>query len=65
MVIIEIQKGDTLAVLHEENESTNIAEQIYHTKLSYAAVSTVPVHSVILLTDDGRVVKSESYYHEA
>ena len=48
MVIIEIQKGDTLAVLHEENESTNIAEQIYHTTRSYCLQSAYASQQVFL-----------------
>ena len=65
MIIIEIQHSNdgSTSVLHEVKADNNIAEQTYHQKLSYAAVSAVNVHSVVMLDDDGNRVKGESYYH--
>ena len=64
-VIIEIQKGDSVAVVppvvYADKEQ---AEQKYHTALAAAAVSSVPVHSVVMLRDNGSLVKSEKYVHE-
>lgn len=67
MIIIEIQHSNdgTTAVLHEVVADRNVAEQTYHTKLSYAAVSAVNVHSVVMLDDYGTRVKGETYYHGA
>lgn len=65
MIIIEIQHSNdgTTAVLHEVKADQNIAEQTYHNKLAYAAVSAVNVHSVVMLDDYGNKVKGETYYH--
>lgn len=40
------------------------AEQEYHTKLAYAAVSQVGIHAVAMLTERGALVKYEAYSHE-
>lgn len=65
MIIIEIQHGNdgSTAVLHEVQTDRNTAEQTYHTKLAYAAVSKVNVHSVVMLDEYGARVKGETYYH--
>lgn len=65
MIILEIQHSNngSTAVLHEVVADRNTAEQTYHTKLSYAAVSEVDVHTVAMITDEGVVNKKETYYH--
>lgn len=65
MIILEIQHSNdgTTAALHEVVADRNTAEQTYHNKLSYAAVSEVNVHSVIMLDEYGGRVKGETYYH--
>lgn len=65
MIILEIQHSNdgSTAVLHEVQNDRNVAEQTYHTKLAYAAVSSVNVHSVVMLDDYGNRVKGETYYH--
>ena len=67
MIIIEIQHSNdgSTAVLHEVKADRDKAEQTYHTKLAYAAVSAVNVHSVVMLDDYGARVKGETYYHGA
>ena len=65
MVVIEIQhsnSGET-ACLTNTFSDQNLAEQKYHTVLSAAAVSTVNVHSAVMLDDTGRLIKNETYYH--
>lgn len=65
MIVVEIQKtGDQVAAILTTHTDPNEAEQKYHTVLPYAAVSSVPVHSAVLLDDTGRGVKAETYYHE-
>ena len=39
------------------------AESSYHLVLSAAAVSTVPMHSALLMTADGQILRSETYRH--
>ena len=65
MIIIEIQHSNdgATAVLHEVVADRNTAEQTYHTKLAYAAVSSVNAHSVVMMDDYGSRVKGETYYH--
>lgn len=65
MIIIEIQHSNdgSTAVLHEVKADANIAEQTYHQKLSYAAVSAVNAHSVVMMDDYGNRVDGKTYYH--
>lgn len=67
MIIIEIQHSNdgSTAVLHEVKSDANIAEQTYHQKLSYAAVSAVNVHSVVMLNEYGERIDGKTYYHGA
>lgn len=64
-IIIETQttNGVTAVVTPVVKTSYNEAEQEYHSKLSFAAVSTVPLHSVTMLTERGNIVKYECYDH--
>lgn len=41
----------------------NEAESRYHSVLATAAISAVEMHSVVLLTSDGRVLERKSYNH--
>ena len=64
-IVIELQKtSDTelahLVTAHADREE---AEQKYHQVLSYAAVSTVPSHSALLINEDGNLLKKERYIH--
>ena len=65
-IIIEIQKsnnGTVNIVPPASYTDERLAEQAYHTALSYAAVSQVDVHSVVMLNDVGERIKGETYYH--
>ena len=63
-IVMEIQKGVSVSTIVNTYETRNQAEQKYHTVLAYAAVSDVPQHSAVMLEDDGRYIKSESFDHE-
>lgn len=66
MIVIEIQhsnNGSTAVPPINIEADRNTAEQTYHNKLAYAAVSSVNVHSVVMLDDYGARVKGETYYH--
>ena len=66
MIIIEIQHsndGSTAITTPVVEADSNKAEQTYHNKLAYAAVSKVNVHSVVMMDDYGARVKGETYYH--
>lgn len=43
----------------------NEAESAYHTALSYAAVSEVEVHTVMLFDEHGNILRREYYEHIA
>ena len=61
--IIEIQKNDQGQCSHLVYTATtqNEAESIFYSKLAYAATSSLPLHSVVCLTEDGLYHMSKSY----
>lgn len=64
-LVMEIQKsnkGQVSQIVTSHAERAE-AENKYHTVLAYAAVSPVDVHSAVMLTDEGDMVKKETYYH--
>lgn len=63
-IVIELQTTDTTAALNYVFADRLQAEQKYHETLSYAAVSAVPIHTVVMLNEQGTLIKSESYFHE-
>jgi hypothetical protein len=62
-VVIEIQTAESVSTIVNAYENRNDAENKYHSVLSFASISEVPIHSAVMLTDDGKFVKSESYDH--
>lgn len=63
-IVIEIQKDVTAATLVSTHDTRNEAENKYHTVLAYAAVSSLPKHSAVLMDENGITLKHESYFHE-
>ena len=66
-VVIELQKfaDGTLAVPPVSTHDTFFdAMARYHTILSVAATSDVPVHSALVLTDVGQEIRLDSFNHE-
>lgn len=64
-LVIEIQKlSDTnIATLVSDHSDRNEAESKFHAVLQYAAVSAVPIHSAVLLNEDGYLIMRETYTH--
>ena len=64
-IIIETQTADgvTAVVTPVVKDNFYDAEQEFHSKLSFAAVSSVPIHAVTMITERGNVVKHECYVH--
>lgn len=63
-IVTEFQTtGDTTSVSNYTFTNVNAAEQKYHEILSYAAVSTVPLHAVSIFNEYGCVRKNEYYEH--
>ena len=62
--VIEIQKsGETAAPLVQLFTDDAQAKSRYHELLSIAAVSSVPEHSVILVSEEGSYMFHEKYEH--
>lgn len=62
--VIEIQKsGETATPLVQLFEDDAQAKSRYHELLSIAAVSSVPEHSVILVSEEGSYMFHEKYEH--
>lgn len=62
--VIEIQKsGDTATPLVQLYADDAQAKSRYHELLSIAAVSSVPEHSVILVSEEGNYMFHEKYTH--
>lgn len=62
--VIEIQKsGETSTPLVQLFTDDAQAKSRYHELLSIAAVSNVPEHSVILVSEEGNYMFREKYEH--
>ncbi len=62
-ITFEIQSYNdgTVGTLVETFNDRLQAESKYHTILAAAAVSAVPVHSAVLMTDEGFVLMADCY----
>lgn len=66
-IVIEIQKfaDGTVAIPPANTYDTFFeAASRYHTILAAAAISEVPVHTAMILTDTGSQLRLDSYNHE-
>lgn len=64
-IVMEVQSdGATASTLINSYTERNEAESKYHQILTSAAVSSVKVHTAVLLTDTGKTLKTEKYEHE-
>ena len=65
MIILEIQHSNNgaTACLVDTFTDNALAEQKYHNVLAAAAVSSVNVHSAVMLDDTGNRIKGETYSH--
>lgn len=63
-IVIELQTTNGVtSVLTEVFQDRGLAEQKFHTVLSYAAVSSVDIHAVSMLSADGFIIKNDVYFH--
>lgn len=67
IVVTELQTFDTGAVqtLNYAYDNENSALAKFHSILASAAVSALPVHACIVYTNDGTLLRSECFKHEA
>ena len=63
-VVIEMQTSESTAVLATPHTDINVAMQKFYTVLAAAAVSKVPIHTALLITNKGLVLKAETFKHE-
>lgn len=64
-IVIEMQQNEegSVATLVTTYMDLNQAQSKYHTILASASISKVPIHTAVILTSNGQLVKSESYRH--
>ena len=66
-IVFEIQTNTdgTVGTLVTTYTNQNAAESHYHGVLEAAAVSALPVHSCVLMTEEGFQMRREVYKHES
>ena len=64
--VIELQKTNDATLLHlvDSYQTINDAYSKYHTILAAAAISAVPLHSAVVLSEKGDVLATEHFVHE-
>lgn len=66
--VLELQTNDqgvTSMIDHGDELERNSAESKLHAVAQYAAISQVPVHTVVILNAEGEKIKKEVYKHDA
>lgn len=64
-IVIELQTNadGTVGNLVYQYNNRDDAESKFHSILAAAAISALPVHAAVMLTNAGTMVKSEFYRH--
>lgn len=64
-IVIEIQTNanGTVGTLVNAYEARDQAESKFHTILAAAAISTLPCHAAVLLTEQGLILSNGYYEH--
>ena len=65
-IVIELQKivDNEISNIVTTHENRREAESHYHSILAAAAISTIPVHTAIILSEKGLPVMFQCYEHE-
>ena len=66
-IVLEIQTmgvGQVAVLTPIIKASRDEAESAFHSILSYAAVSSIPMHAAVLMTNEGVVIDRKAYVHE-
>ena len=67
-IVLEVQKNldNTGVIVAPIPTFDNLpdAESCWHMKLASACISSVPVHTVILIDSDANVIRRETYVHK-
>lgn len=65
-IVIEMQtNGGTTSTITNAYDDESLAFQKYHQILSFAAVSTIDVHTAVILNENGMTVRNESFIHNS
>ena len=64
-ILLELQlnSNGTLGTLISSFDDVNQAESSFHSVLASGAISALPRHGAVLLTEGGSLVKRDCYYH--
>lgn len=64
-IVIEIQtiQDGASSTLINAYDNQREAESRYHQILASAALSNIPIHAAVLMTEHGRTLKCEAYEH--
>ena len=64
-IVLEIQvgAGESVSSLINSFDNKNQAESTYHSILASAALSELPKHSAVILTDSGEILANYCYEH--
>lgn len=63
-IVIEIQSnGTTCSTIPWAYDTEQAAQAKYFAVCSAAVASSVPIHTVIIMTDRGELIRSERFYH--
>lgn len=65
--VLELQtneQGVTAMLDHGDEVERNAAESKLHAVAQYAAISQVPIHTVVILNAEGERIKKEVYKHQ-
>ena len=64
-IVLELQtNGENTAVLTEHFTDFAMAQQRFFTILSFAVVSSVAIHSAVIMDETGFVLRNESFVHK-
>lgn len=62
-IVMEIQSGDIVSTIVNHYETRQEAESAFHQILFAAAVSSIPSHSAVMISDEGFPLRNECYKH--
>lgn len=65
-IVIEMQTNDgTTSTITNAYDDESLAFQKYHQILSFAAVSTVDVHTAVMMNEYGMMIRNEDFTHNS
>lgn len=64
-IVVELQKNKDGAVANLVTEHSTLAEaeSKFYSILAYAAIGDIPVHSAVIISEEGFPVKNQCYKH--